>query len=458
MREVTKSDKIIILTSIISFIVAFISTAPTVALPQIAIEFNLTNVDQNWFMNIFLFIVAIFSVPFGKISGKIGIKKSFIIGTLIFLIGSILIIFSIDNITFLLYRGLQGLGAAFIYDTVTTLIVLAVDEHKRGSALGIVISCVYIGLAFAPVLAGIITYNIGWRGIFCLPIPFCLISLWMIKEIKQEWALYTKEKLDKMGSFLYAIGICLTIYGFTIINLNNGWLITIIGIIFLILFTICELKEKTPIFNMRLFSNKTFTSANIASFISYIATFIVTYVLSYHFQYILALDAQTTGILLVVNPLIMAIVAPFSGKLSDKITPMKLSAVGMAIVTLGLIILCFLDNTTPMWIIIVAMIFEGLGFGIFSAPNANIIMSSVSERDTPFASVSITFMRVVGQSMSLAMLTLIFTIVMGNVVINASNYIGLTNSFQIIFIISSILCIIATIICLFGFNPKNRKQ
>ncbi len=458
MTTQTKSKNIIILASIAAFIVAFISTAPTVALPQIATEFNLTNLEQNWLMNIFLFVVAIFTVPFGKISGKIGIKKSFIIGTLIFLIGCFLTVFAVNNSTFLIYRGLQGLGAAFIYDTMTTILVLAVEEEKRGSALGILISCVFIGLALAPVLGGIFTYNVGWRGIFYFAIPFCLVVLWMLfTKVHEEWKPYAEETLDKLGSILYAVGILLTIYGFNIINSTNGVLTTILGIIFLIGFTLCELKVKTPIFNMRLFSNKVFTCANVSSFISYIATFIVTYLLSYHFQYVLGFDAQTAGLLLVVNPLVMAIVAPISGKISDEKIPQKVASLGMGIVAIGMIILIFVNQTTPIWVIIFAMILEGAGLGIFSSPNTNVIMSSVPERDTPFASVSLTFMRVVGQSISLVMLTIVFTFIMGDVIISSGNLIGLTESAQITFTISAILCIIATFASLVGLHSKNKE-
>lgn len=459
MNRFDRSDYVILLASMAAFIVAFISTAPTVALPEIAREFGLTNVEQNWVMNLFLFTVAVLTVPFGKISGKIGIKASFIIGMALFLIGTILTAFSFDVTSLFIFRAFQGVGAAFAYDVMTTIIVLDVEEKRRGTALGILISCVFIGLALAPVLGGILTYNLGWRGIFYFPIPFCLIVIWLLySKVKREWKPYKDENLDKIGCILYGFGILLTIYGFTIITKPFGALFTLIGILLLIGFVICELKVKTPVFNIRLFKDKVFLSANTASFISYVATFIVNYLLNYHFQYILGFDAQLTGLILIANPLTMAIIAPISGKLSDRINPQKIAALGMGIVTLGLVILIFLDKSTPIWVIVLAMIFEGVGFGLFTSPNTNIIMSSVPPEESPFASVAVTFMRVVGQSSSLAMLTIIFTLIMGDVVISASNFKNLIVSSQTTFIVSTVLCVIATFACLVGIKIRSKKS
>lgn len=454
--KLKKSDYVIIISFIASFIAAFISAAPAVALPQLANEFNLNNIMQNWVINIFLFTVAITAVPLGKFSGKNGIKKTLNLGLILFLIGTIITTFANSYLTLLIFRAIQAIGTAMIYNTQTSIVVLAVEEKNRGKALGIIISGVYIGLAIAPFISGILTYNFGWRTIFYFTIPFTLIALFLsLYKVKDEWNMYENETYDKLGSILYIIGIFFFIYGFTILNQTKGILFTIIGIIFLLGFIITDLRIKYPIFNLRLFKNKRFSSSNIASLISYIATFVVTYILNYHFQYILNLDSQTTGIFLIVTPVIMAIISPFSGKISDKIDSQKLAAIGMVFVTIAMFILIFLNKSTPLWIIFIAMALQGLGYGIFSSPNTNMIMSSVPPEETPSASVSITVMRVIGQTMSLAMLTIIFAIIMGDVPIIPKYFNLLTKSSQIACIISTILCFIAVIASLVGIGEKN---
>ena len=455
--DLKESTYVIILASIASFVVAYISAAPAVALPAMAKEFALSNILQNWVVNAFLFSVAIFAVPLGSYSSKIGIKKTFIIGNIIFLIGSIVSGLAWSDWSLLIFRAFQGIGAALIYTTVMSIVTLAVPEEIRGKALGIVVAFVYIGLAIAPVIGGVLTYNLGWPSIFYISIPFVVLTLIMTQlKLNDEWILTPEDKFDTKGSILWAIAILLFIYGFTIINEFNGLIMAVIGIILIIAFGLWELRYKFPVYDVKVFRDKRFLSSNVASVISYIATFVVTYILNYHMQYILGMDSQTAGLFLIITPVVMAIVSPISGKLSDKINPQKLAAIGMVLVTIALIILSFLNKDTPMYLIIVAMIIQGLGYGIFCSPNTNIIMSSVPEKDTPTASISVTVMRVVGQTMSLAMLTVIFAIIMGNVPIIPQFYGLLTFSCQITCIISGILCVIAIFASLVGVKSSKK--
>ena len=166
------------------------------------------------------------------------------------------------------------------------------------------------------------------------------------------------------------------------------------------------------------------------------------------------LSPQTTGIILIVSPLLMALCAPFSGRLSDKIDPQKLAALGMSMVSIGMLLLCFLNENTPLYMIILAMVLHGLGFGIFSSPNSNIILGSVEKRYIATASASLSTVRTIGQSFSLGLLTLIFSFIMGNVIIVPSNYPLLVQSSQITMIFSTIFCIIAVVLSLIGVKSK----
>lgn len=457
MRSLKLQDYIILITSIASFFVAFISSAPAVALPQLAGEFGLNNIMQNWVINIFLFTVAIVAVPFGKFSGMYGIKKSYNIGLVLFLIGSVLSALAFSTESLLIFRAFQGIGAAILYNTVTSLVSVAVPEEIRGKALGIMVSAVYIGLAVAPFIGGILTDYIGWRAIFYFSIPFIIITLIIsLAKVKDEWKMYENESFDYKGSILYGISIFLLIYGFTIINETNGLILAIIGAILFISFVYYELKVRHPVYNVRVFKNSKFFSSNLATIISYIATFLVTYVLNYHFQYILGFNESLTGILLLITPLLMAITSPISGNLSDKMNPQKLAAIGMAFVTVALFIFSFLDSTTPIYVIVIAMILQGIGYGIFASPNTNLVMSSVEPRETPTASVTVTVIRVVGQTLSLAMLTVIFAIIMGDVAFVPANYPQLIESSSLACIISTVLCVIAVIASLWGIKSKDK--
>jgi MFS family permease len=166
----------------------------------------------------------------------------------------------------------------------------------------------------------------------------------------------------------------------------------------------------------------------------------------------MGLDSQTSGLLPIVTPLMMARIAPISGRISDKIDPQKLAAIGMGFVTVAILILCFLDESTPLYLIILAMFLQGIGYGLFSTPNTNAIMSSVPKEETPTASASLAAVRVIGQTLSMGLLTVIFAFVMGNVPIVPEYYPLLMASSKISCIISAVLCVIAVCASLVGLK------
>ena len=393
---------VILLAAVVSFVTAFLANI-SVALPLIARELSMSNIVQNWVATIFLLAIAALSIPLGKYTSKYGLKKSLFIGIIVTMIGVIISCFSFTSELLLFSRVIQGIGTAFINVASMALIVSAVPPETRGQALGLNIAGVYIGLSSAPVIGGIVIYYLGWQSIFYVMLPFLIFSAYLCHSLDDEWTMYDGV-IDKLGSIVYMIGILLFVYGFTVINT------------------------------------------------SYLATFVITYIVTYHFQYIMGLDSQMSGLLLIVTPVMMAILAPISGRISDKIDPQKLAAIGMGFVTVAILILCFLNESTPLYLIIIAMFLQGIGYGLFSTPNTNAIMSSVPKEETGTASASLAAMRVIGQTLSIGLLTVIFAYIMGNVPIVPEYYPLLMESSRISCIISAILCVIAVCASLVGLR------
>lgn len=455
LKKSSSKNLIILLISFTSFITAFSTSAIAVALPAIATEFAIDVILQNWLATSFLLAVAIFSVPFGKLSGKYGLKKFFLIGIIIFIFGSIGAALSFSAYLLIFFRVIQGIAGAMLNVAGFAMITEVLSPNERGKGIGITVSNVYIGLTLAPVLGGILTQNLGWQSIFYIIIPLLSIPLVItILKIKKEWITGKNDLFDYTGTIIYSIGILLFMYGVTILNEIHGIILTLFGLFLLIGFTIWELRQKFPVFEVKLFKNSKFSSSALAALISYLATFIVTYILNYHLQYIEGMDPQITGIILIVTPALMAIIAPFSGNLSDKIEPQILSAIGMGFVTMGIFILVFLEKGTPLYMIILAMIFQGIGYGIFSSPNTNSIMGSVPRKFASLASATVSTVRVIGQTISLGMLTVIFAVIMGSVPIIPKYFPLLTQSSQIACIISAVLCIVAILASLVGIKSN----
>jgi MFS family permease len=245
-------------------------------------------------------------------------------------------------------------------------------------------------LTLGPFIGGILTKHGGWVSLFYVCIPFAVIILLItLLKVSWEWKTDVKDKFDYIRTMFYALAMLLFLYGFTILNELNGQILLIIGSIIFIIFIKWELKHDFPVFNVELFKNPVFTSSSLASLITYLASFLVTYILNYHLQYVKGFDPQTSGMILITTPILMAIISLFSGKLSDKINPQILAAIGASFITLSMSILIFLNENTSTEMIIFAMMIQGIGYGLFSSPNTTAIMESVPKELSSLASATV---------------------------------------------------------------------
>ena len=446
---------ILIICTVLSFFIVFAVNAVMVVIPSIATEFHMSNIVQNWVSMIFYLVVAVLSVPAGQISGKYGLKKVTILSIILFIIISVVNVLVTSSDQFLACRFILGISLAFINVTSMAMVVSAFNPNERGKALGIIITGVYIGLSLSPVLGGILNYQLGWRSVVLFGVPFmAIILVLLLTKVDDEWITFENVPIDYKGSVIYGIGMALLIYGFTILNETLGMILTALGIVFLVIFGLIELKQTHPVFDIKFFKNRQFLSANFASLCAYLATFAVTTILNYHLQYIKGFDSQFAGIILLGAPLCQVILAPIAGRLSDKYVPQILAAIGMGLGTVSLVLFSFLAEGTSLEFLIGAMIVYGIGFGLFSPPNTNVIMSSVPPKDTSVASAAVSTMRTVGQAMSLGILTLVFAFVMGNVPIVEEYYPLLISSCQITCIICVVLCIASVFASFVGIKSE----
>lgn len=443
--------------SLATIIVAFLLNAAPVALPSIAKAFAMNNVLQNWVDTIYLLSIAVFSIPCGKICQKYGLKRVLKLGLIIFFIGTLGTGISQNATMLLFFRVILGIASAILNVASIALIVESMSADKKGPAVGIAVAAVYVGIALAPILGGSLIFNFGWQSLFYATLPIILINYYLVHKIKGEWKHEDKHKFDMTGTFLYSMGIVLFIYGFTRILETVGQIITIIGILLLIGFGIWELRNKNPIFEMRLFKNIRFSSANLACLFSYFATFMTTYVYNYHMQYIMGMDSQIAGMYLIITPAIMVVMSIVSGWLIKKVRGEILTGTGLLILTVAFIIMCTLSRTTPLYILLIAMTLHGIGYGLFSSPNTVLITTTVPPKESSKASASLSAMRLIGQTVSLGIFTSVFAIIMGNVAIVPEYYDLLLNSCNIIMILAVIFVFIGAIISFIGLKGKEEN-
>ncbi|WP_341352906.1 MFS transporter [Deferrivibrio essentukiensis] len=201
-----------------------------------------------------------------------------------------------------------------------------------------------------------------------------------------------------------------------------------------------EKRAQHPIIDFNIFkTNITFTFSNAAAFINYSSTFAVSFLLSLYLHYIKGLSVQNVGMILLFQPLMMAIFSPIAGRLSDKIEPRIIASIGMGLMSVSLFIFSTINFQSSIQIIVFTLALLGLGFALFSSPNANAIMSSVKKKDYGIASALLGTMRLTGQMFSMAIVMVVFTLIIGKVRITPEYYDGFVSSTKILFLIFGFL-------------------
>jgi MFS family permease len=331
-----------------------------------------------------------------------------------------------------------------IFGTSLAIITSVFPVGERGRAMGINITAVYLGLSTGPVIGGLLTQYFGWRSIFAFLVPFGIASLILIKtRIKAEWAESKGEKFDWGGSAIYGIALFASMYGFSRLPSTTGWICLITGVLLAVVFILFEKRGSNPVFDIRLIlRNRIFAFSGLAALINYSATSATGFFISLYLQYLKGFDARTAGLIMISQPIAMTLLSPLAGKLSDKYNPGVIASIGMGLTAAGLVCLCFITEDTPVYVIVALLLLMGIGFGLFSSPNSNAIMSSVEKRHLGVASGVVGTMRMVGQMLSMGIAMMLIALFIGKQTINPLTYPGLISGMRLGFVIFSILSVL----------------
>ena len=429
----------------------FMISSVNVALPTIQHELAMTAVELGWVATSYLLAMAVGLIPAGKIADIHGRKKVFAIGLLIYTIGSTAAVIAGNTVVFLALRVVQGLGAALFVTTGMAILTSVFPPHKRGRAIGVYVSAVYLGLSVGPFIGGVMTQQFGWRSIFAVMFPLGAMSIVVTRVfLKGEWADEESHRLDVPGSLIYAIAIVALVYGASILPGATGWILVPVGILGLVLFFLQQRRALDPVFEVTLFlENRTFTFSSLAALLNYSATFAVTFMMSLYLQYIKGMTPQTAGSILMAQPVVMALFSPLAGRLSDRIQPRLLATAGMSITTVGMVVFTQLAAPSSISFITGNLILLGLGFALFSSPNMSAIMGAVDKKDYGLASGTVATMRLLGQMTSMAIATVVLTYFVGHHVIEPANYDRFMDSVQMVFSVSAILCTVGIYFSMF---------
>lgn len=441
----------LIVVVITAFITTFTGSALNLSVPAIGGEFNASAAMVGWIVNGYILAAAVLAVPFGRLADMTGRKRILVTGIFIFALcaGGAAFAPSMSVLVFL--RIIQGIGAAMIFCTNTAVLISVCTPETRGRALGVSVASTYIGLSAGPVVGGLLNHNLGWRSIFIMTFLVSITAFIIAaKKLPGGKMKMDRQGLDIIGNILYILMITLIMFGLSSFSAKTyAKYMILAGVILFVIFIVHELKTKYPIIEIRLFANNIgYALSNLAVLLNSSATFALGYLLSIYLQVVKGFDSQIAGLILISQPVIMAILSPYAGRLSDRVSPFKLASIGMALCTLGLFSFIFISESYPFPLVIANLIVVGIGFAFFSSPNTNAVMACVEREDYGVASSILATMRSVGHSMSMAVVTFIISSQMGAATLNDAEPGQIVETMHIAFIVFTIVCAVGIFISL----------
>jgi EmrB/QacA subfamily drug resistance transporter len=382
-----------------------------IAIPDLAADLQANAKMVSWLPTLFILSSVIFMLPAGKLADNHGRKRIYCYGLALNAFSSLMCGIGISIEWVLFWRFVQGAGSAMIFGTGVAIITSVTPPHKRGAALGIAAACIYIGLTIAPAVGGWLTEAWGWRSVFLFQVPIVLALLLLIKmRLSGEWKNAEKSKYDWWGTAIFAMFASALVYGLSLLPNMLGVLMLIISAVSLALFVVHQSRSRRPLIRVQMFrESRLFSMSLTTSLLMYGSNFPLVFL-----KYVKGFSPSHAGQIILLQALTMAIIAPFSGKLADRFEPRLIATLGCAIVACGLLVLSLMNTETSATYIASALLLIGLGFGLFSTPNNNAIMSATHPNEVGVASASMNLARTIGNLIGMSLVNLMVHYYLGD--------------------------------------------
>lgn len=394
------------------FIMALNASMMNIAVPFVGAYFHVGMAVVEWVLMAFLLVISTLMLTFGRLGDMYGFRRIYLLGAAVFAAGTVLCGISPSIYMLIASRVIQGIGAGMDMAIGPALITAVFPPTERGKALGLLGIFVASALGFGPTLGGLLLKYADWRFLFYSSIPLALaIILWAYLVL--EPSPRTRQRFDLPG----AVAVFLAL-GILLLALSHGgeWGWTSKATLVLMcsaavafaLFVWRELTCATPMMELRLFKNRLFSAAAGSALLNFVVQYMVVFLLPFYFKEVLKLDAARAGMLLSSFPLVILVIGPLSGTLSDRIGSRGLSSFGMALSAVSLVFLSRLTSQSNWVDIVWPLVLLGLGNGVFQSPNSSALMGSVPRTHLGIAGGILATARNTGMVMGVAFAGAVF--------------------------------------------------
>ena len=397
------------------FALPFMYSGVGVTLPSLGLELGTSGVGLGLIETVYLAAGAAFLLPLGCVAQRADKRTLFSVGLLVYACATLAIGWLPSTGSIIAVRVVQGIASAFMGATVMAILFEATPAGVRGRAVGICMGAVYCGLAAGPLVAGFITTQLGWRWVFIITsVPLFAAFLVVEWAYKGRWR-FSKPELNWASTALVIAAVLLLVSGSSILGEQAlGYLFLGAGLVACVAFFALEERSEEPMMRLSAVrANRDYSRGLISQFLVYAAGFAMTFLFSIFLQLVSGYTAQEAGLLLVVSPLCMALMAPLSGHLADRYRAKSVAGFGALLVMVSLLLATRISAGTPVEYLILVLIAQGVGLGMFSAPNVSRIMHSVEGNQVSIASALSAKARSLGMLASMTVVMIQLSIHMG---------------------------------------------
>src|SRR3954453_23890719 len=374
------------ITAIALFMVALDNLVVTTALPVIRADLGASLQDLEWTVNAYTLTFAVLLLTGAALGDRFGRRRMFIVGVVIFTLGSTIAALAPSSTVLILARGIQGLGGAIVTPLALTILSAAVSAERRPLALGAWGGIGGLAIAIGPVVGGAIAQGINWHWIFWLNVPIGIVAA-ILAYFRLEETYGPRARLDIPGLALVSTGLLGVVWA-TINGNERGWTdptilaAFIVGGLLLIGFVLWELRTKQPMLPPDMFRNRGFTAANIASLLMYFGMFGSIFLLSQFFQVVQGVNPFEAGLRVLPWTAMPIVVAPIAGVLSGRIAARPIRTRGLALMSIGLGWLAAIPRPDAAYSpFVLPFIVSGVAMGLLLAPIANVVLSAVKPEE-----------------------------------------------------------------------------
>jgi EmrB/QacA subfamily drug resistance transporter len=400
-----------------TFMSALDGSVVNTTLPVITRDFRSDVATTEWVVTVYLLVVSGLLLSFGRLGDLRGHKPVYLTGFTIFIVSSALCGLAQSPLMLIGSRAIQALGAAMLFANSPAILTKNFPASERGRALGLQGTMTYLGLTVGPSLGGWLTEQFSWRAVFYINVPVGLLALWLSwRFIPKDAPADRTEKFDRAGAAVFMAGLIALLLG---LNQGHSWGWTspaILGLLIgagalLVVFIVVERRVPNPMLDLTLFRSRTFSASTASAILNYVCVYTILFLLPFYLIYGRGLSPAVAGAILTTQPIVMAIVAPISGQLSDRIGARVLSVCGMAVLALGLWLLSRLTLQSTTSEVTLALAVVGFGTGAFIAPNSSALMGAAPKHRQGIAAGVLASARNVGMVLGVGLAGAVYTTV-----------------------------------------------